>query len=72
MTCRGFAAIVAKSRAALAGEEASEWVDSGDCSPGDEDEAIRACLGKEFVLEQTIKEAREVRDALTQEIRRVR
>lgn len=24
-----------------------EWVDSGDYGPGDEDEAIRACLGKD-------------------------
>lgn len=44
-----------------------EWVDSCDSSPGDEDEAIRACLapGAELdaasaKLEEAIAEAREV------------
>ena len=37
-----------------------EWVDSGDCGPGDEDEAIRACLGKDgpaLVLAEAVAEA---------------
>jgi hypothetical protein len=37
-----------------------EWVDSGDCGPGDEDEAIRACLGKDgpaLVLAEVLSEA---------------
>lgn len=37
-----------------------EWVDSGDCSPGDENTAIRACLGKDvgkLVLAEAVAEA---------------
>lgn len=37
-----------------------EWVDSGDCSPGAEDKAIRACLGKDgpaLVLAEAVAEA---------------
>ena len=44
-----------------------EWVDSGDCGPGDEDEAIRACLGKDgpaLVLAEAIAEAVRVKAEL--------
>lgn len=37
-----------------------ELVDSSDCGPGDEDEAIRACLGKDgpaLVLAEAVAEA---------------
>jgi hypothetical protein len=38
-----------------------EWVDSGDNAPGDEDEPIRACLGKNsdaLVMAEVLAEAR--------------
>ena len=44
-----------------------EWVDSGDCGPGDENEAIRACLGKNgpaLVIAEAIKEAARARAEL--------
>ena len=47
-----------------------EWVDSGDYGRGDENEAIRACIGDGAVLGAAIERAREVRDALTAEIER--
>jgi len=39
-----------------------EWVDSGDCGPGDEDKAIRECLGEacDFLCLQEATEAAEV------------
>ena len=40
-----------------------EWVDSGDGGPGDEDAAIRACLGKDgpaLVLAEVLAEAKRV------------
>lgn len=36
-----------------------EWVDSGDCSPGDEHDAIRACLSPGAELEAATAMARE-------------
>lgn len=44
-----------------------EWVDSSDCGPGDEDGAIRACLGKDgpaLVLVEVVEEALRVRAEL--------
>ena len=44
-----------------------EWVDSCDCGPGDEDEAIRACLGKDgpaLVLAEAVAEAVRVKAEL--------
>ena len=44
-----------------------EWVDSSDCSPGDEDEAIRACLGNDgpaLVLAEAVAEAVRVKAEL--------
>ena len=44
-----------------------EWVDSGDCGPGDEDAAIRACLGKDgpaLVLAEALAEAMRAKDEL--------
>jgi hypothetical protein len=49
-----------------------EWVDSGDCGPGDEDEAIRACLGKDvkaLVLAEAIAEAERANKALSEAIK---
>ena len=40
-----------------------EWVDSGDCCPGDENESIKACFGESVPLElmkQSIGEAETV------------
>lgn len=47
-----------------------EWVDSCDYGPGDDAEAIRACLGPAMVLEAAIEEAREVLATLQREIDR--
>ena len=44
-----------------------EWVDSCDCGPGDEDEAIRACLGNDgpaLVLDAAVAAAVMVRAEL--------
>lgn len=44
-----------------------EWVDSQDCAKGSEDEAIRACLGKDgpaLVLAEAIAEAERVKTEL--------
>ena len=44
-----------------------EWVDSGDYGPGDEDEAIRACLGRDgpaLVLAEAVAEAVRVKAEL--------
>ena len=48
-----------------------EWVDSGDCVPGDENKSIRECLSKTAILEETIQMAKEVQAALAAEIDRV-
>lgn len=47
-----------------------EWVDSCDYGPGDESEAIRACLAPGAVLAAATATAVEARDALTREIER--
>lgn len=41
-----------------------EWVDSGDSAPGDEDEAVRACLPAEAELRQAIDEAKAAMEEL--------
>ncbi len=44
-----------------------EWVDSSDCSLGDEDAAIRKCLGKDgpaLVIAEAVAEAVRVRSEL--------
>ncbi len=48
-----------------------EWVDSGDCSDGDEDKAIEAALGKDskaLILHEKISEAIRVREELDESI----
>lgn len=45
-----------------------EWVDSGDTSPGDEDRAIRACLGDAGALAAMIELAEESIEVLRAEI----
>jgi hypothetical protein len=42
-----------------------EWVDSGDSSPGRDEDAILACLGPHAELSQLVAEAKAARDALT-------
>jgi hypothetical protein len=49
-----------------------EWVDSADYSPGDEDSAIRECLGtaaEALVLAEVLAEAKKVRDELDELIK---
>jgi hypothetical protein len=45
-----------------------EWVDSGDCSPGDENEAIRDCIGQPAVLAQLIEDSRNLIEKMQVEI----
>lgn len=45
-----------------------EWVDSSDYSHGDENQAIRACLSYEFILETTIADAQVMLEQLRSEI----
>lgn len=45
-----------------------EWVDSADYGPGDENEAIRACIGRAEMLQSAIEDAQQARDALAAEI----
>lgn len=45
-----------------------EWVDSADYGPGDENEAIRACIGRAEMLQSAIEDAQQARDALSAEI----
>ena len=47
-----------------------EWVDSGDYGPGDENEAIRACLGDALMLASVIEQAHEAAKALRAELER--
>ena len=47
-----------------------EWVDSGDYGPGDEIEAIRACLSAGATLESAIEAAHEAHKALRAELER--
>lgn len=49
-----------------------EWVDSCDYGPGDENEAIRACLSKTATLEAMIDEANEVKAMLEAEIEKAK
>jgi hypothetical protein len=48
-----------------------EWVDSGDFGPGDENEAIRACLGDAVMLATVLEMAKEAVATLQAEIDRV-
>ena len=48
-----------------------EWVDSGDFGPGDENEAIRACLGDAVMLATVLEMAKEAVATLQSEIDRV-
>lgn len=47
-----------------------EWVDSSDYGPGDENEAIRACLGDALILEAAIEQAHEAAKVLRDELER--
>ena len=42
-----------------------EWVDSGDYGPGDDTDAIRACIGPAALLASVIEDAKEAHKALT-------
>lgn len=66
---KAFAAHMRKIITAL---KAIEWVDSSDCSPGSEDEAIRACLAPGDTLRAAIDAAHDAKVALGQEIDRAR
>ena len=48
-----------------------EWVDSADYGPGDENAAIRACLGDAVMLVTVLEMAREAVATLQAEIDRV-
>lgn len=48
-----------------------EWVDSADYGPGDETEAIRACLNSGAELEAEIEDAREAMRVLGAELERM-
>jgi hypothetical protein len=47
-----------------------EWVDSGDYGPGDENAAIRACLGDAVMLATVLEMAKEAVATLQAEINR--
>ncbi len=47
-----------------------EWVDSGDSSPGRENDAIRACLHEGAVLEAAIEQAHAAMKELRAELER--
>ena len=47
-----------------------EWVDSGDYGPGDEEAAIRACIGDGAVLSAAIELANEAANTLRTELER--
>ena len=49
-----------------------EWVDSGDYGPGDENAAIRACIGDGKILEGAVEAAQEAMKALQAEIGRAK
>jgi hypothetical protein len=49
-----------------------EWVDSCDYGPGDDTEAIRACLAPGAVLATEIKRAEEAAESLRQVIERAK
>jgi uncharacterized small protein (DUF1192 family) len=48
-----------------------EWVDSGDYGPGDENKAIRACLGDAAMLSTVLEMAKEAVATLQAEIARL-
>jgi hypothetical protein len=48
-----------------------EWVDSADYGPGDENKAIRACLGDAVMLATVLEMAKEAVATLQAEIDRV-
>ena len=48
-----------------------EWVDSDDYGPGDENDAIRACLGREAVLKATIEDITHLIDLFHAEVARL-
>jgi hypothetical protein len=64
---RAFAAHLAKVAKAL---HDIEWVDSGDYGPGDENAAIRACVGDAAVLNAAIEQAHEAAKVLRAELER--
>lgn len=47
-----------------------EWVDSSDYGPGDENEAIRDCIGDTAILQSVIEQAREAARVLYVELER--
>lgn len=49
-----------------------EWVDSWDCAPGDEDEAIRDCLAPGDTLRAAVEMAEEAMAAVQAEIERAK
>jgi hypothetical protein len=49
-----------------------EWVDSGDCAPGSESEAIRACISNAAVLEAAAQHAETALQELRVELERVK
>lgn len=49
-----------------------EWVDSADYGPGDDTEAIRACLGDGLILESAIEQAEEAVNVLKTELDRAK
>jgi hypothetical protein len=66
---RAFAKHLVKVVRAL---KAIEFVDSGDCSAGDEECAIRDCLGKGDILRSAVEMAEGTMAQLQAEIRRAK
>ena len=62
---KAFSALLKKVAKAL---HDIEWVDSGDYGPGDDSEAIRACLGQGMALEAAIENAHEALKDLRAEL----
>jgi PHP family Zn ribbon phosphoesterase len=55
--------------------KAIEWVDSSDCSPPHDTDAIKKALGQngeKLVLEQLVEDAREIHQRLGEQIERAR
>lgn len=48
-----------------------EWVDSGNCPRGSEDDAIRSCISPTDVLSTVTKEAQDALEALREELQKV-
>lgn len=48
-----------------------EWVDSADYAPGDENEAIRACLAPGATLTQALKDGYEALDAICEQVSKI-